>query len=398
MKAQPDTLLCVGGDPWDEPRGGQTTFAKHLLAAFPGRFAVVGTCDEALPAGQWSSRPFSGTAVPFFNLGPLDRPLARKPFVPARLQVYVKALRYLGTVHRSGPWNILVDCPELLLPAARYRWRSVCYSFAGVNNPVACSRYVVLRHGARLVENCMAKALRKIAPEVLIAAADDRAIQEMLKRVDSSGWGDRIVSFPTRVDTRKFYPEDQAVARTQVGLPAAGIVLAAVGRLCWVKGWDLLLDVVRLLSGSLPDVRLVFVGDGEDRAKLLERADRLGIGNRVIVTGFLPQERVRTFVNAADLCVVGSHHEGWSVAMLEMLACGKPMVATDVSGARDQIVEGGNGYIVASRDPAVYAAAVQKALNLANASQVSLQIAMRFSVERLAAELRPLWTPLRIPA
>jgi glycosyltransferase involved in cell wall biosynthesis len=168
--------------------------------------------------------------------------------------------------------------------------------------------------------------------------------------------------------------------------------------LCWVKGWDLLLDMVRLLSGSLPDVRLVFVGDGEDRAKLLERADRLGIGNRVIVTGFLPQERVRTFVNAADLCVVGSHHEGWSVAMLEMLACGKPMVATDVSGARDQIVEGGNGYIVDSRDPAVYAAAVQKALNLANASQVSLQIAMRFSVERLAAELRPLWTPLRIPA
>lgn len=80
--------------------------------------------------------------------------------------------------------------------------------------------------------------------------------------------------------------------------------------------------------------------------------------------------------------------------MLEMLACGKAIVSTDVSGANDMIISGHNGFVVKKRNPALFADAIIRAFELKNAEQISLKIAYQYSTKRLAADLGSLWEPL----
>ena len=146
--------------------------------------------------------------------------------------------------------------------------------------------------------------------------------------------------------------------------------------------------------GKQPDLELVFVGDGEDRPQVVALADALGVSDAVHITGYVDAGRVVDYLNAAHVCAVGSHMEGWSMAMLEMLACGKAIVSTDVSGARDMIRQGENGCVVDGRDPGEFADALLQALTLTDAGRVSLEMARKFSVQTLARDLGALWPPL----
>lgn len=80
--------------------------------------------------------------------------------------------------------------------------------------------------------------------------------------------------------------------------------------------------------------------------------------------------------------------------MLEMLACGKPIVSTDVSGTGAMIKEGENGFIIKGRDPKCFAEAIRKASVLPDAADVSLEIAGKYSIETLAGDLGRIWEPL----
>jgi glycosyltransferase involved in cell wall biosynthesis len=157
----------------------------------------------------------------------------------------------------------------------------------------------------------------------------------------------------------------------------------------------LLLRVVEVLKKKDPNILLLLVGDGEDREKIIAEAQARGLTENIRISGFVPPEIVRTFLSAADVYVVGSYSEGWSVAMLEALACGKPIVSTRVSGSHDMITEGLNGFVVDGRDPSTYAAALRRALDLPDAAQVSRNIATRYSASGLACELRKQWPALQ---
>lgn len=303
------------------------------------------------------------------------------------------AARHMARVHASGVPAIFIDDPELLIAAANYRWANACYNVAGIFNPAELSRYPGSRIFSRLCERAIAGAIGKLDPEIILAAGDVTLV-ERLRRVRGLA-GRRIETLHTRVDLDSFYPASRVSAREACGLPLDAVVLAAVGRLCWIKGWDLLLRALAVLKSNYPGIALVFVGDGEDRAKLLAQARDLGVAENIRITGFVPQAKVRDFLNAADACVVGSYSEGWSVAMLEELACGKTMVSTAVSGSRDMISDGRNGFVVEGRDPLRYASAIRRALDLSGAARVSRDIASRYAVDGLAADLRARWSALR---
>ncbi len=389
-------ILLTGLDPWGEPRGGQTTFAKHLLKAFGNRLAVTSRMEANIPVGKWLDRRFNGQNVRFFNRGNVLIKNSRKPFVPARITSYFNARRWMVGIRGIGCRNLIVDCPELLFAAAKYNWGSVCYSFAGVNSPVSNSRYPWARPLGRIFERQFMTALKKIAPDVMIAAADQAAINEMLERTGYILDHNEVYSFPTRVDMDVFFPVSKEKVRSELGLPLDQTILVMTGRLCWIKGWALLLDVLRVLKTSVPGIRLIFVGDGEDHPKLQKRARKLGLSDNILITGFVLQSTVAKYINCADVCLVGSYQEGWSVAMCEIIACGQVVVSTHVSGARDMVHHGENGLIVTNRDPNVYADAVLEAMELKNAKEHSLRIAERYAVSNLAKELGAIWKPLSV--
>jgi len=388
--------MLTEGDPWGAPKGGQTTFAKHVLTAFGSRLAVSSYCDdEAVPIGKWIYRPYEGQPIMFLNRGAVTRVNDKKPIIPGRISAYFKARQFMPKIQQKDFSGLLIDSPEMLFAASTYKWPSVCFSFAGVNNPIANSRYPWARIMGGFFEKIFIASLNRIKPDLIIAAADQLTIQEFHNRTGHRLERSRFHQFPTRVDTDLFHPMDTETIRKTLGIPLDSMVFVTTGRLCWIKGWDLLLEALVHIKKDHPSVVLIFVGDGEDHSNLELRAKALGVIDNIRITGFILQSEVVRYMNAADVCLVGSHREGWSVAMCEMLACGKPIVSTNVSGASDMVHDGVNGFVVAGRDSSVYAAAIKKAMHLEHADDHSLKLSEKYALNKLANDLSKLWAPLR---
>ncbi|MFG3072483.1 glycosyltransferase [Streptomyces sp. NPDC048225] len=123
-------------------------------------------------------------------------------------------------------------------------------------------------------------------------------------------------------------PGDPAGARLRLGVGPQTPLVVCVGRLCRQKGQDLLLDAWEAVLARVPGARLVLVGDGPDRARLAARAPA-----SVRFTGAVAD--AAAWYRAADLVVLPSRWEGMALAPLEAMACGRPVLVTDVDGARE---------------------------------------------------------------
>jgi glycosyltransferase involved in cell wall biosynthesis len=144
-----------------------------------------------------------------------------------------------------------------------------------------------------------------------------------------------IHRIPNGVDTRRFTPPtapERRRLRRALGLPPSGIALYT-GRLSREKGVDLLLDAWARSRIGGPRATLVVVGDGPERAALERRARQLGIAGDVRFVG--EAEDVASWLRAADAFALPSREEGLSLSLLEAMACGLPIVATDVGGTAE---------------------------------------------------------------
>jgi len=146
---------------------------------------------------------------------------------------------------------------------------------------------------------------------------------------------DRLVIIPNGIDREHFHSRDKRICRKELGLPEEGRLLVTVAHLGHRKGHH---EVIRVLADLPDDVRLVIVGgsaQGGTPAKLRAVASEEGVDNRLILPGPQPYERVPFYFSAADVSVLASYREGCPNAVLESLACGTPVVASDVGAVRD---------------------------------------------------------------
>ncbi|MDR3416977.1 MAG: glycosyltransferase family 4 protein [Nevskia sp.] len=165
--------------------------------------------------------------------------------------------------------------------------------------------------------------------------------------------GEKITVLRNGVDTRTFRPLDREAARAALGL--AGPVLISVGALIERKRHRLILEALRLL----PEFSLLIVGEGPERAALEALAGRLGLAGRVRLVGERPHMVMSQYYSAADLSVLASSREGWANVLLEAMACGVAVVASDIPGNGEVVRERAAGLIVAANTPAGIAAAVR---------------------------------------
>jgi glycosyltransferase involved in cell wall biosynthesis len=201
----------------------------------------------------------------------------------------------------------------------------------------------------------------------------------------------RTVVVPNAVDAVRFSPATdgaKAAARRELGL-GAGPVAVCVGRLVEQKGQDLLLDAWRAVRSRVSDAELVLVGDGPLGAELRGR-DVPGVG----FVGHLAD--VRPAYAAADVVVASSRWEGLSLVVLEAMASGRAVVATDVDGMREAVGTGPGaaGVIVPAGDVTALAGALGDRLaDLALASAEGRQArarAERFDLATWGAALAAL--------
>lgn len=397
---RPRAIYISPGDPWGSPRGGQTAFAKQALEAFGNRFAVVSPAEvDDLPVGRWTLGDWKGAPIWRFNIGSYaPRNKSRAPLIPRRIVFRALIKKYLSEICKIETKNVFCDSPEILGVLRKYQWESFCYRFAGLNNPVAFSRYARLRFLGDWFHRRMMTDLVALKPDALLAAADAETVAEFERDNALVLKGLSIASFPTRFDPSVFYPTDGLTEQRELGWEEYYPRLLLAGRLSWIKGWDLALDALVVLKKVFPKPKLIFVGDGEDRAKIEKRVQELGLQNETQIEGFLPPSEVRRRLAASDLYLISSLREGWSVASTEALACGKRIAATDVSGVSETVVDGKNGFVVRNRDPEAFAQAICDALKIPTERGVnafSTAISERFSKERLRFDWAELWRPLQ---
>ncbi|GAA1413781.1 glycosyltransferase [Streptomyces thermospinosisporus] len=150
----------------------------------------------------------------------------------------------------------------------------------------------------------------------------------------AAGISGRWTVVPNGVDPEHFRPapaEDvRALLAPLAGLPAGAPLVVCVGRLCRQKGQDVLLRAWQSVVRQVPEARLVLVGDGPDRDRLRAAAPR-----SVVLAGAVAD--TAPWYQAADLVVLPSRWEGMALAPLEAMACGRPVVLTDVDGARESL-------------------------------------------------------------
>jgi glycosyltransferase involved in cell wall biosynthesis len=183
---------------------------------------------------------------------------------------------------------------------------------------------------------------------MLAAAREARALIAVSnalrdKMIDIGMPREKIHVLRNGIDGERFSPQDRIAARRALGIPdSAKQVIACVGNIVPEKGTDRVLNAVL----TLPDVFGVFAGDGALRLQLEERARTLGAGARVKFLGSLPQTALAQVYSAADVMVLASQREGWPNVVLEAMACGTPVVASDVGAVREMITHEGVGRVV----------------------------------------------------
>jgi teichuronic acid biosynthesis glycosyltransferase TuaC len=163
---------------------------------------------------------------------------------------------------------------------------------------------------------------------------------------------ERVRVLRNGVDLDRFHPYDREAARRAVGF--ARPTLLAVGNLVMLKRHRLMVEALTLLAG----VDLAIVGEGPERGAIEGLARERGVAERVRLLGRLDQDRLPEIYSAADLLLLVSTNEGWPNVLLESMACGTPVVVSDIDGIGDIVALPEAGRVLAETTPTALASAI----------------------------------------
>jgi len=168
------------------------------------------------------------------------------------------------------------------------------------------------------------------------------------------------------IDLARFQPVPRDVARQRFGLPDDARVLVSVGALVERKGFHRVIECLPDLIEDVPNLHYLIVGganpEGDMLPELRAQAAAAGLEERVHFLGALPPEELKWPLSAADVFVLATRNEGWANVFLEAMACGLPVVATDVGGNREVVCRPELGTIVPFGDRAALTGALRDAL------------------------------------
>jgi len=294
----------------------------------------------------------------------------------------------------SIPWRLLADRPDILH----------CHLIPSniIAKPLGAllGVPVVINHDhtndTRRAESRLLLALdrfsNRFASHIVAVSASCRDFLITRESIPSSD----VTLVPNAIDLRRFSPavarRDQA--RVELGLPASARVVAGVGRLNPQKNFSLFLDIAAQLAPRFSDLHFLLAGDGPEEKMLREKAAALGIADRVTFSGYVADTRLVYL--AADVLLMPSRYEGLPMTLLEAMAMGLPVVASQLDGIAEVIGDGREGFLVPSDDAALFvestAALLQDAeLSSRIAQNARAKVEASFSVERMTSAVEEIY-------
>ena len=201
---------------------------------------------------------------------------------------------------------------------------------------------------------------------------------------------DKYMTIYNGIDVHRYRAHgDTRRLREELGLPEGAPVVGIIGSLIPLKGHRIFLQMAALITGGCPDVRFLVVGDGPERGRLEATARGTGLLGKVIFTGV--RRDIPELLSLMNVFVLSSHSEAHPLTILEAMAAGKPVVATDVGGNAESVRDGQTGFIVPPNDPRALHEKVAELLgDPALAARMGEsgreRVTREFSVEKMIAE------------
>lgn len=243
-----------------------------------------------------------------------------------------------GILGRAAAWSERVPCVihtihGLAFHPYQSRWRNAIY--------IRAERWAARRCHRIL---CVADAMREQA----LAAGIGR--REQYATVYSGMEVERFLEPGV----------DRARVRAELGLAPDDFVVGTIARLAELKGHDDLLDALGPMMREHAHLKLLWVGDGWWRDRLLGRVSEMGLREQVLTVGLVPSEAIPKYLQAMDVLAHPSYREGLPRAVTQALLSAVPAIAYDVDGAREVCIDGTTGRLVAPGDCTGLAAATHE--------------------------------------
>ncbi|BAZ79412.1 glycosyltransferase family 1 protein [Sphaerospermopsis kisseleviana CS-549] len=261
------------------------------------------------------------------------------------------------------------------------------------------------------IENIPLVASQRLAveKEVLetaekIVATSPQEKQHMKTLVSQQG---NIDIIPCGTDIRRFGSVDRETARAKLEIEPDAKVVLYVGRFDPRKGIETLVRAVResQFFGD-KNLKLIIGGgstpgnsDGRERDRIEGIVNELGMGECTVFPGLLKQEILPTYYAAADVCVIPSHYEPFGLVAVEAMACGTPVIASDVGGLQFSVVNENTGLLVPPQDVAAFSNAIDRILGNSEwraelGKSGKRRVMSKFSWDGVASQLDSLYTEL----
>lgn len=216
-----------------------------------------------------------------------------------------------------------------------------------------------------------------------------------------------IEVIPCGTDLDNFRTIPKLEARERLGLEPTEQIILYVGRFDPIKGIETLVRAVAISEArARGNVRLVIAGgshlevaDGQERKRIEQIVQEVGLTQQTLFPGLLSHEVLPLYYAAADVCVIPSHYELFGLVAIEAMACGTPVVASDVGGLKFTVIPEETGLLVPPEDRAAFAAAIDRILKdelwaTKLKKQASLRVRQNFSWNGVAIELSNLYRRL----
>lgn len=338
-----------------EPFGGASGFVENIVRCWPGRVVIYGIGVRGTE--PWKPVRLSDN-VTFVAVADYTYPSR----IPMRLKTLVGYIRYRRSILRSGIDLLYIHSPEIALPFLVGRNRlPVVYHQHGSGNPMEKAKFVWARGFLfRLFYDRMHRFIRKRSDWNIVI---DR---QCYGQAEQDGITDKTSLLMNAVNLGAFFPnpESRQSFRNRHGIPEDVCAILFSGRLEEIKRVDRIIGAMRHLGGGEVRFRLFIVGNGSLRPDLERQALREGVIDAVTFLGAIPHHQMPAYYNMADLLVLPSEMEGTPMVLLEALACGTPVVATNVGGIPDIVCNGANGFAIDDPEPAKLADAIRRITGL----------------------------------
>ena len=327
--------------------GAEKQVAELALGLDKSRYEVDICClNEAGPLAEGVRQ--NGVKVAVFDVS-----LPYGKFNPLS---YLHVLRHIFRIRRY----IKERKPDIIhgYLFTAYIVGAICGRWAGVPVIIASRRSLGYFKDDKPWRQKLENYVNKKTDYILV---NSKAVREDVLRRERNCEG-KIRLIYNGVDLKKYRPDGAAPeVRREWGLGEAEIVVGVVANLIHYKGHLEILEAAAMLKHDFPHLRFVFAGrDGGMKRAILEKVSALGLEGKIILTG--SRMDIEGIMPAFDILLLASHEEGFSNVLLEGMACARPIVATNVGGNAESVVDGETGFIIPPRDPAAIAAALRKLL------------------------------------